>query len=452
MMKKNPTIILKSTLALLLIISISFAAKSQPIVNPEKVEPYSYSRDDEFFSFDMTKLVNLDEATSAGLHITGKKGVPAELNIVLTGRGSDSPVSRLSDLIANSSNLRKGAATVTIILSNGESLVTHSAWLQDIDKETLRKDKSDSGIQISTDFISLRSNTSGSDNQVSNNNNDIFLLSNYDILSIALQNNIIAFSQFRTAATFSAMFNSLRERVKDPYMYGGTKNIISKSTAFSFEGTVNFVYPPTSSHMKFLKENIKEKGACRTGSITATGPGVSIFGSNGYAYTSTTPDDLKNLIISLHDRQSKIIDVNITEAGGYVVIYDDYGFSLRGNCPQSFTDKLHYYNNMKEPIMSACFNDKGNWVIVTKGKFAYSDNYIRDFLLKAESMYGELLSVFISNNGIVACCTYGVLYQNVPSNLVDKLHTINFIPRVIKFTDNGLMLLTDGSSEYDYFM
>ena len=102
--------------------------------------------------------------------------------------------------------------------------------------------------------------------------------------------------------------------------------------------------------------------------------------------------------------------------------------------------------------MSACFNDKGNWVIVTKGKFAYSDNYIRDFLLKAESMYGELLSVFISNNGVVACCTYGVLYQNVPSNLVDKLHTINFIPRVIKFTDNGLMLLTDGSSEYDYFM
>jgi hypothetical protein len=74
MMKKNPTIILKSTLALLLIISISFAAKSQPIVNPEKVEPYSYSRDDEFFSFDMTKLVNLDEATSAGLHITGLSG------------------------------------------------------------------------------------------------------------------------------------------------------------------------------------------------------------------------------------------------------------------------------------------------------------------------------------------------------------------------------------------
>ena len=451
-MKKNLNYILKATLALLLIASTSFAIYSQNIASPSRIEPYTFYREGDLFSFEMSRQAVINETTLAELHIAGKKAVPAILDVILTGSCSDGPVSRLSHLIANSSDLQKGTATVTITLSNGESLVTHSAWLRVLEKGIGKKAKEDCAIQISTDFSSLKSNSSGSDNAASNNNNDIFLLSNYDIISIALQNNILAFKQFRTAATFNAMANDLKEKVRDPYMYTGNSNIISRSTAFSCEGTVNFVYPPASSPLKFLKDNIKEKAACRTGAITVTGPGVSIFGSNGYAYTSTTPDDLKDLIVSLHDRQLRIVDVNITEAGGYVVIYDDYGYSLRGNCPQSFADRLRYYNNMKEPIMSACFNDNGNWVIVTKGKFAYSDNYVRDFLLKAESMYGEILNAFISNNGMIACCTNGVLYYNVPSTLVEKLHTLNFIPRVIKFTDNGLMLMTDGVSRYDYYM
>ncbi len=451
-MKKNLNSILKATLALLLIASTSFAIHSQTILNPGKVEPYTFYREGDLFSSGMSRQAVVNETTLAELHIAGKKGTPAILDIVFTGYCSNGPVSRLSHLIDNSSNQQKGTSTVTITLSNGESLVTHSAWLRPIEKGIGKKAKEDCAIQISTDLATLESNSSGSENTASNNNNDIFLLSNYDILSIALQDNVLSFKQFRTAPTLNAMFNDLKEKVRDPYMYTGNNNIISRSTAFSCAGTVNFVYPPTSSPMKFLKENIKEKSACRTGAITVTGPGVTIFESNGYAYTSTTPDDLKDLLISLHDRKSRIVDVNITEAGGYVVIYDDYGYSLKGSYPQSFADRLRHYNSTKEPIMSACFNENGNWAIVTKGKFAYSDNYVRDFLLKAESMYGELLNVFISNNGMIACCKNGVLYHNVPSTLVEKLHTLNFIPRVIKFTDNGFMLMTDGVSNYDYYM
>ena len=45
----------------------------------------------------------------------------------------------------------------------------------------------------------------------------------------------------------------------------------------------------------------------------------------------------------------------------------------------------------------------------------------------------------------------GVYYKNIPSNLAEALKKLTFKPKVIKFTDNGLYLITDGESQNYYF-
>ncbi len=53
---------------------------------------------------------------------------------------------------------------------------------------------------------------------------------------------------------------------------------------------------------------------------------------------------------------------------------------------------------------------------------------------------------------MIACCANGVYYQNVPSNVIDKIKSLSYIPKVVKFTDDGLYLITDGKSAYTYFL
>ncbi len=70
-----------------------------------------------------------------------------------------------------------------------------------------------------------------------------------------------------------------------------------------------------------------------------------------------------------------------------------------------------------------------------------------------DQMYFVDDSMFISANGaMIACCANGVYYQNVPSNVIDKIKSLSYIPKVVKFTDDGLYLITDGESAYTYFL
>ena len=74
------------------------------------------------------------------------------------------------------------------------------------------------------------------------------------------------------------------------------------------------------------------------------------------------------------------------------------------------------------------------------------------FILKAEELYEEVYYAYITNYGMIACCKNGVYYKNIPSNLAEALKKLTFKPKVIKFTDNGLYLITDGESQNYYFM
>lgn len=55
-------------------------------------------------------------------------------------------------------------------------------------------------------------------------------------------------------------------------------------------------------------------------------------------------------------------------------------------------------------------------------------------------------------NALVACYQNGVYYYNVNPKVEQSLSSINFKPKYVKFTDKGLLLITDGVSQYTYFL
>lgn len=178
-----------------------------------------------------------------------------------------------------------------------------------------------------------------------------------------------------------------------------------------------------------------------------------MYGNSGYAYTGSTPSKLKKRIEEANSSNAEITDINITENGNYVIILGGSGYWTLGY-PDAFLKKLEQYRTgdlRDDNILSACFNDRGEWVVITDKHYSYSNETIKNFILKAEELYEEVYYAYITNYGMIACCKNGVYYKNIPSNLAEALKKLTFKPKVIKFTDNGLYLITDGESQNYYF-
>lgn len=222
------------------------------------------------------------------------------------------------------------------------------------------------------------------------------------------------------------------------------------NTIFSFSGTMTQTAIAKKSSVLYIKNTIDKWKQCKTGTITTNGAGVCVYGSK-YAYTEGVPEDLQKRI---REANTPIVDIHITEQGKYVMILEHRGYWTNGY-PEAFLKELERFRvgDLKaDKIASACFNDKGDWVIVSDKHYTYSSNEIGEFLKQAVELYGTLRSVSLTGNGIIACCESGVYYKNIPSNLAKCLPHLTFKPQVIKFTDNGFFLITDGVSKYEYYL
>ena len=58
----------------------------------------------------------------------------------------------------------------------------------------------------------------------------------------------------------------------------------------------------------------------------------------------------------------------------------------------------------------------------------------------------------MTNKGIVICCDGGVYYKDIPTNVETALKEQDFHPKVVKFTDSGTYLITDGDKKRAWYM
>lgn len=248
---------------------------------------------------------------------------------------------------------------------------------------------------------------------------------------------------------FSDMVKKIGSRDYGENSYNKSESI-STSDSFSHSGTTNCYATIDASYMSYLRETIDKYDECRTGAITKSGPGAVIWGANGYATNEYCRSGLKDTLKDINSNGHTINDIAISESGNYVVVYGNNGYSYNG-IPDGMANWVKKYNTDSRNITSVAFTDEGHWAIVTDKAFI-SDSETMIVLKEAQAKYGFINSVSLSGNSVVVCCSRGVYYKNAPKKLIDKLNEVKFLPKVIKITDDGLVLITDGDKKYAYFM
>lgn len=215
-------------------------------------------------------------------------------------------------------------------------------------------------------------------------------------------------------------------------------------------------YNDNSIGLDYLSQAISKTGECRTGDIIEKGRGVAICGDNGYSNSLSTTIDAK-LIKALSKNQKtgkRFTDITFNSKGQYVIILNGTEYDEH-KIPNGFKKRLEECVSEGDTIYSVSLDDYNNWAYVTDKHYGASSTADFNFMKKASEELGGIVSVCIAPHGIVVCCNKGVCFNNVPKSVADALVEfveLGSIPRVVKFTDSGTYLITDGKSIFSYWM
>ena len=267
--------------------------------------------------------------------------------------------------------------------------------------------------------------------------------------------------------TFTKLYNSLSDNSSKSSATNETSSTSDTSTqtssnasnkkkynskgGFYYQGIVNGDPLAASSKLKSLKEAIDGWKECKGGVITDSGAGVAVYKSNGYQCASA-PESLSSSLKEANDGRHEIVDVCITEANSYIMFYGLNGYSYKGSVPQGLKDAIQTVRSKSIKTVSASFNEAGEWCLVSENGDYYCSESVRRKIAPFVKDFGKLCSVTLTENALVACYQNGVYYYNVNPKVEQSLSSINFKPKYVKFTDKGLLLITDGVSQYTYFL
>ena len=244
---------------------------------------------------------------------------------------------------------------------------------------------------------------------------------------------------------------TLSQTGKSSYNNSGFSYTHSGGKVYKLIGTTR-TYTDNATALSHLTENIKKWEQCRTGAITSVGKGVAVYANNGYAYTGI-PNDLSEKIKYANDNSLRIHDVCMSSNGNYwCIAYGDGGW--RSWATTSFNEKMKACHSTNEKIVSISINNSGEWVIVTDKHLYASSTTFQNKLSEVSDLFGYIYSVALTEMGYVICADRGVYYHNIPTKVLEKIKEMasTKIIKVLKFTDDGTVLLTDGESSFKYYM
>ena len=234
--------------------------------------------------------------------------------------------------------------------------------------------------------------------------------------------------------------------------------VVNKKNAkarFSVSGTIRNVVPVKSPYAE-LSQKAKGWWQISTGSFNSNQWGVIICGRNGFQATDETPYILKHACNFCNKNDFPIMDVHVTEGNKFLFLMDkphpvavsSSDAFVAYEIPKAMRNTLTQMQQEQGMLFfGACLNDKGNWsIICNKGWMA--DEETSAIVEKASSLYGGVISIYMTNNSTIVCCMNGVYCNNVPSSVYYKLLQIDFLPLIVKYTDSGLYLITERDKKY----
>jgi len=206
-----------------------------------------------------------------------------------------------------------------------------------------------------------------------------------------------------------------------------------------------------SGGRSYIREQIQKWGSCRTVAITKTNGDIAIYGQNGWAGIDL-PKELEKTIRKLNADGEFVKEVVLTESGRWLILYADNGLYWGGISDNDrMLIKLKEYNSQKEEITSVSFNDRGEWIIVTKNYFAASSGDLVTWLKEGNEKFGQIWTVCISEDGMVAVFETGYKYKGtVPQGLKDALSKTDLDVYALKIAGSSWFFADiDGNYEYN---
>ncbi|MBQ0062898.1 MAG: sel1 repeat family protein [Prevotella sp.] len=201
-----------------------------------------------------------------------------------------------------------------------------------------------------------------------------------------------------------------------------------------------------------IKKNINKWGECKNGTLSIKHGAIAIYKSNGYAYSNGVDKRLSSKIKEINNAHKSIDDVNITDNGYFIVVYDG-GTDWYGVIPSSLSTALKKYPN-GTVFRSISFNDEtGVYAITTSESFESNNKMYNDCFNENIGTKGQLLSANINDNGCVFCFSKGVEYCGyIPNNLKPAVKDWGYIPQFVKFNRHGDYLICGQNGGYSYYI
>lgn len=225
------------------------------------------------------------------------------------------------------------------------------------------------------------------------------------------------------------------------------KNLRLLATLIAIVSCFNNV---SAQSREYVRKAIEEWGECRNVVITKTNGDLALYQDNGYAHDNC-PEELNKAILSLHEKEEYIDDVQLTEEGKWLILYGDNGF-LWYDVPSSLETKLKEYNNQEEVVTSATFNDAGDWIIISTQYFSASDPEIEKWLKEGNKNYGQLWAACVTDDAIVAVYENGYQFTgNIPESLQKALEETDLNVYRLKISGDA-WFFADKDGKFNYNM
>lgn len=200
----------------------------------------------------------------------------------------------------------------------------------------------------------------------------------------------------------------------------------------------------------YIKQNIKEWGACRNVAITKRNGDIAMNGRNVCAWSSI-PKALENDIRELNKKDEYIDDIQLTENGKYILLWGDNGFRWN-DIPSSLESKIREYNRAQEVVTSVTFNDSGDWIVITTEHIKSSSKEIDNWLKDGLDRHGKLWAACVTDDAMVAVYENGYkFFGNVPETLREALKNTKLDVYRLKIAGNS-WFFADKNGEYEYNM
>ena len=229
---------------------------------------------------------------------------------------------------------------------------------------------------------------------------------------------------------------------------GSTLTSSTMASGVKLYGKSLDIYTDNAQAQTAVRDALQNSTNAKTGCLSDNSA-IFIYGGNGYN-SNSIPQGMLDALQYCNQNKYVVNDVAMTANGWWCVVYN--GYNYRGNIPTGCNAAMKRYMDKKETILSVSISEDGNYAIVTDSHYDASNSADAEMLKSAGDRFGMIKSVCISNKGTLVVCANGIMYMNVPKNIIESLERQTFSPSVIRFTDSGTYIAVDGKGGKAWYM